>query len=127
MVDLVLRVAEGRHGSHGTSGRPTRWNMTIQAIELRVVRMPLVRPFATSQGVTHERDVLLAHVMGDAEGWGECNQETSAIEMAKLDAELKLAGVSLAHHLGGRRAAIDSTATVGFEDDVDEFLACGYR
>ena len=35
--------------------------------------------------------------------------------------------MSLAQHLGGTRAAIDSTATVGFEDDVDEFVAAGYR
>lgn len=101
--------------------------MNVQTIELRVVRMPLVRPFATSQGITSERDVLVAHVIGDAEGWGECEHQSRAIEMATLDAELKLAGVSLAQHLGGARTTIDSTATVGFEDDVDEFLAAGYR
>lgn len=102
--------------------------MTEQTIELRVLRMPLVRPFATSQGVTRERDVLIAHVTGDAgEGWGESADREVAIEIARLDAELRASGVSLAAHLGGTRTAIDSTATVGFDDDVADFLAAGYR
>ncbi|CAB4537324.1 MAG: o-succinylbenzoate synthase [Actinobacteria bacterium] len=46
--------------------------MRIEAVELVRVAMPLVRPFRTSFGVQHARDVLLVHVMTDVgEGWGE--------------------------------------------------------
>ena len=42
-------------------------------MELRRVRMRLVAPFRSSEGVQHERDVLLVHVLSaDGEGWGEC-------------------------------------------------------
>ena len=35
--------------------------------------MPLVRPFRTSFGSQHVRDVLLVHVITDvSDGWGEC-------------------------------------------------------
>jgi o-succinylbenzoate synthase len=101
--------------------------MRVEAVELRVLRMPLVRPFATSQGVTREREVLLARALGDSEGWGEGGDRDTAIAMATLDAELKAAGVSLAQHLGGTQSVVDATATVGFDDDADEFLAAGYR
>lgn len=45
----------------------------IEQIELRRVSLPLVRPFQTSFGTWHERDILLVRVSaGGAEGWGEC-------------------------------------------------------
>jgi o-succinylbenzoate synthase len=47
--------------------------MRIDAIILRELHMPLVRPFETSFGVTRERRVLLAEVHADGlVGWGEC-------------------------------------------------------
>ena len=47
--------------------------ITVQAVELVRLALPLVRPFRTSFGVQHERDALLVHVLADeAEGWGEC-------------------------------------------------------
>jgi O-succinylbenzoate synthase len=47
--------------------------MRIDAIVLRELRMPLVRPFETSFGVTQERRVLLAEVQSEGlSGWGEC-------------------------------------------------------
>lgn len=46
---------------------------TIDAVELRRIRMPLVAPFRTSFGTQHERDVLVVRVEAfGAEGWGEC-------------------------------------------------------
>ena len=134
--------------------------MRVDAIELRVVRLPLVRPFATAHGMVIERSVLLVRVVGDdGEGWGECAAEEiptywyesvdtasavlprlavgspvsghpmakAALEMAQLDAQLRVDGVSLASHLGGTRDRIDATATAGFEDDVTEFVEAGYR
>ncbi|MGB6723659.1 MAG: o-succinylbenzoate synthase [Terracidiphilus sp.] len=47
--------------------------MRIDAIILRELHMPLVRPFETSFGVTHERRILLAEVHSEGlVGWGEC-------------------------------------------------------
>jgi O-succinylbenzoate synthase len=45
----------------------------VRAVELRVVRIPLVRPFRTSFGVEEEKECVLARVeTDDAHGWGEC-------------------------------------------------------
>ena len=47
--------------------------MRIDAIILRELHMPLVRPFETSFGVTRDRRVLLAEVRSEGLiGWGEC-------------------------------------------------------
>jgi len=47
--------------------------MKIEAIILREIRIPLVRPFETSFGVTQERRVILAEVQSEGlSGWGEC-------------------------------------------------------
>jgi len=47
--------------------------MRIDGIILRELHMPLVRPFETSFGVTHERRILLAEIQSEGlTGWGEC-------------------------------------------------------
>lgn len=47
--------------------------MRIDAIVLRELQMPLVRPFETSFGVTRNRRVLLAEIKSEGlTGWGEC-------------------------------------------------------
>jgi O-succinylbenzoate synthase len=47
--------------------------MKIDAIILRELHLPLVHPFETSFGVTHERRILLAEVQSEGlTGWGEC-------------------------------------------------------
>ena len=47
--------------------------MRIDAIILRELHLPLVRPFETSFGVTRNRRVLLAEIQSDGlTGWGEC-------------------------------------------------------
>ncbi|HTB95501.1 MAG TPA: o-succinylbenzoate synthase [Terracidiphilus sp.] len=47
--------------------------MRIDAIVLRELRLPLVRPFETSFGVTKDRRILLAEVRSEGlTGWGEC-------------------------------------------------------
>lgn len=48
--------------------------MTIEAVELHRLGMPLVRPFVTAYGSQRERDVLLVRVQTDeGDGWGECS------------------------------------------------------
>jgi O-succinylbenzoate synthase len=45
----------------------------VRSIELRLVALPLVRPFRTSFGVCTEKVCILARVeTDDAAGWGEC-------------------------------------------------------
>jgi O-succinylbenzoate synthase len=47
--------------------------MKIDAIILRELQVPLVRPFETSFGVTTNRRIVLAEVRADGlTGWGEC-------------------------------------------------------
>ncbi len=47
--------------------------MKIDAILLREVRLPLVKPFETSFGVTRDRRILLVELKAEgATGWGEC-------------------------------------------------------
>ena len=47
--------------------------MKLEAVQLRTVRMPLVRPFRTSFGTQEARTILLVRALGpDGEGWGEC-------------------------------------------------------
>ena len=53
--------------------------MRIETVELVRVAMPLVVPFRTSFGVQRSRDVLLLHVTGEDEGWGECTTPDAPI------------------------------------------------
>ena len=47
--------------------------MKIDAIYLRELRIPLVKPFVTSFGPTTERRILLVEIKGEGlTGWGEC-------------------------------------------------------
>lgn len=46
---------------------------TVRSIELRVVALPLVRPFRTSFGTSTEKVCVIVRLETDAaEGWGEC-------------------------------------------------------
>ncbi len=47
--------------------------MKIEAIELRVVSLPLVTPFVTAHGTVSQRSSVLVRLIGgDGDGWGEC-------------------------------------------------------
>ena len=47
--------------------------VTVRAIELREVALPLVRPFRTSFGEERDKRAILVRVVSEeAEGWGEC-------------------------------------------------------
>ena len=54
--------------------RDLRLHMTeVLAIELRLVRLPLVRPFRTSFGEDRDKECILVRIKSpDAVGWGEC-------------------------------------------------------
>ena len=47
--------------------------MTIEQVELRRIRLPLVSPFRTSESLLERRDVLLVRVITqETDGWSEC-------------------------------------------------------
>jgi len=47
--------------------------MTIERVEMRYIRMPLLSPFETSFGVEDDREALVLRLWADGlEGWGEC-------------------------------------------------------
>jgi o-succinylbenzoate synthase len=49
----------------------------VRRLELRLVGLPLVRPFRTSMGVATRKECVLVRVETDeAEGWGECVADT---------------------------------------------------
>jgi O-succinylbenzoate synthase len=51
--------------------------VVLEAIELRVVRLPLAEPFVTARGTRHRREVVIVRAIA-AEGpggWGECVAE----------------------------------------------------
>lgn len=58
--------------------------ITVDAVELRRIELPLVTPFQTSFGTWTFRDVLLVRVLatgpdGPVEGWGECTAGTQPL------------------------------------------------
>jgi len=156
----------------------------VEAVELREVHLPLVRPFVSAAGPTSARSSLLIRLLTDGpDGWGECvaldeplysaeyldaaahvtrhhlvprllgagevaaedvarllrpvqghPMAKAALEMAVLDAELRLAGRPLAARLGATRAEVDCGVAVGIApsldallDEVAGYLAQGYR
>ena len=60
------------------------WRVRIDRIELRLLRLPLVRFFETSFGRVHEREFLVVTVDGDgASGVGECVADASPFYSAE--------------------------------------------
>jgi O-succinylbenzoate synthase len=76
----------------------------LERVELRHVRMPLVRPFRTSFGTEHERDVLLVRVeTGEHEGWAECATDVEPGYSSEYTAGAEHV---LEHHLVPRLSAV---------------------
>ncbi len=54
--------------------------MKLEAVELRTVALPLVRPFRTSFGTDYVREALLVRARTDGgDGWGECVASTEPL------------------------------------------------
>ncbi len=61
-------------------------------VELRTVRLPLVRPFRTSRGTEAEREVLLIGWQpGDVQGWGECGADPAPVYFPEFLPSVRLA------------------------------------
>jgi o-succinylbenzoate synthase len=144
----------------------------IERIELRLLHLPLVRPFETSFGRATDRQFILVTVEDDgAVGLGECvadanpyysaettrtawhiiaefiapivlgrpfehprevfgalaairghNMAKAAVEMAAWDLFARQHGKPLASVLGGTRTAIESGASIGIQESLDELV-----
>jgi O-succinylbenzoate synthase len=47
--------------------------MRVEAVELRVIAVPMVSPFAASHGTVSTRTAVIVRILGgEDEGWGEC-------------------------------------------------------
>jgi O-succinylbenzoate synthase len=72
----------------------------VRAVELVLLRVPLVRPFRTARGTTEHKDALLVRVVtDDADGWGECGAEPEPSYTGETLAGARLA---LRDHLAPR-------------------------
>jgi len=81
--------------------------MKIEHIELRYVRIPLVVPFRTSFGTSHDRDTFLLRVVtADAEGWAECGAEPDPLYSSEF---LAGAEMVLRDHLVPRVQALGAS------------------
>lgn len=65
--------------------------ITIDAVELRRIELPLVTPFQTSFGTWTFRDILLVRVIaagpdGEVDGWGECVAGTQPLYSSEYTA-----------------------------------------
>ena len=90
--------------------------------------------FAVPALFEHRGELTAAEVGGVLEDIRGHRMAKSALEMAVLDAESRVAGIPLARRLGGTRASVDAGVTVGLHDTLDDLLgavathvADGYR
>ncbi len=139
----------------------------LEAVEMRVLQIPLVSAFTTSFGTETVREVIVVRaVTSDGEGWGEIVTQQAplysseytrsawdvaqrwlipallerdelrpenvasvlapfvghrmvkaGLELAVLDASLRVDGVSLARRLGAVRDRVESGVSVGIQED----------
>jgi O-succinylbenzoate synthase len=78
--------------------------LTIDAIHLREINMPLAEPFEASFGVTRSRRILLVEIESDGlTGWGECIAgEHPYFSEECIDAAWMVTEMELAPRLAGR-------------------------
>ena len=76
---------------------PVLGGVHLERVELRRIRIPLIRPFRTSFGSEHVRDVLLVKAeTTDGDGWAECATEPAPLYSAEYT---DAAEHVLEHHL----------------------------
>jgi O-succinylbenzoate synthase len=85
--------------------------MKIEHIELRYVRLPLVSPFRTSFGISHDRETFLVRVVtAEAEGWAESGAEPDPLYSSEFLGGSELV---LRDELVPRVQALGSALTAG--------------
>jgi O-succinylbenzoate synthase len=119
--DLLLIRVEGSGGEAGWGecaalGQPTYTSEYVDGA-WDVIRGHLA-PRLLAAGDVSGEDVgpALAAIKGH-------QMAKSALEMAVLDAELRIAGRSLAEHLGATRTMVDAGVAVGMAETIEDLLA----
>lgn len=81
--------------------------MKLAAIEVHQVKLPLVTPFRTSFGISHDRETFLLRVVTSdgVEGWSECGAEPDPLYSSEFLAGAELV---LRDHLVPRLLALDT-------------------
>ena len=84
--------------------------MRIEHAELIWVKLPLVHPFRTSYGTSHDRDTFLLRVVTDtgAEGWSECAADPDPLYSSEF---LDGAQLVIRDHLMPRLTALGDDLT----------------
>ncbi|MFZ6005094.1 MAG: o-succinylbenzoate synthase [Actinomycetota bacterium] len=146
--------------------------VTVDAVELVSVRLPLATPVRSAASHRSERTILLVHVLAsETDGWAECVAEVeptyapeyvegaslvlrhhllprawtgaigdacglqellapvrghqmakAALELAVLDAQLKVAQRSLADWLGATATTVPAGAALGLHESIEDLL-----
>lgn len=78
--------------------------------------------FAIPQLLKHRGELAASEVAGLLEDIRGHRMAKSALEMAVLDAEARVAGISLAHRLGATRTSVATGVTVGLHDTVEDLI-----
>ncbi|HEY6531148.1 MAG TPA: o-succinylbenzoate synthase [Acidimicrobiales bacterium] len=82
--------------------------MRVEAVELRVVALPLLTPFVAAHGEVTVRTAVLVRVLGpDGEGWGECAALPEPTYSAEYTEEARL---TLRDHLVPRLLGANGAA-----------------
>lgn len=93
--------------------------MRIDSVELRMVELPLVRPFRTSFGTEHTRHALLVHVESpDSEGWGECVAGAEPLYSSEFNAA---SWIAIEQFFAPRLLAAAEVAAIGVAGLLGEF------
>ena len=78
----------------------------LSSIEIRLVRLTLVRPFETSFGRVEARDVPLVRMMADGvEGWGEIVADREPLFSAETITTARHVLAAIARDIGQPRPA----------------------
>ena len=86
--------------------------VSVDALEIRRVSLPLVEPFRTSFGVELERHAVLVRVLGTGpDGWGECVAMTEPLYSSEYaDGAARVLRDHLAPRIVGRRLAAEDVS-----------------
>jgi len=88
--------------------------LQINAIELRIVALPLLTPFVANHGTTSTRTAVIVRVLGpEVEGWGEC---AALPEPTYTEEYVDGAFAVLREDLGPRLLVAGATSATGVRD-----------
>jgi o-succinylbenzoate synthase len=106
-----------------TTALARRPGITLEEVELRRIRLPLVAPFRTSFGTQTEREALLVRATtSEGQGWGECVAMTEPLYSSEY---LAAADDVIRHHLLPRLFRAGPVTAEGVGPALEEIV--GHR